>query len=91
MNKNKNSGNELAVKEHLLSGQPITGLEAMIFFGVRTLTAAITRLRKDGWIVKTRRLPFAAVIKRINDYAVLKPPNNLPIREIQLTEYWLSK
>lgn len=91
MNKTKSYGNELGVKEHLLSGKPITGLEALLFFGVRTLTAAICRIRKEGWIVKSRRLPFAAAIKRVNEYAVLKPPKNLPIREIQLTEYWVSK
>ena len=84
-------GSELGVKEHLLSGKPITGLEALLFFGVRTLIAAICRIRKEGWIVKSRRLPFAVAIKRVNEYAVLKPPKNLPIREIQLTEYWVNK
>jgi len=84
-------GNELGVKEHLLSGKPITGLEALLFFGVRTLTAAICRIHKEGWIVKSRRHPFAAAIKRVNEYAVLKHPKNLPIREIELTEYWVNK
>jgi hypothetical protein len=91
MKKNKNHGNELGVKEHLLSGKSITGLEALLFYGVSYLTTAICRIRKEGWIVKSRRLPFAAAVKRINEHAVLKPPENLPIREIQLTEYWVSK
>jgi hypothetical protein len=36
-------------------------------------------------------VPFAAAVKRVNELAVVQPPANLPIREIQLTEYWMEK
>ena len=90
MKKNR-YGKTLAVKEHLLAGKPVTRLEAMMLYGVSSLTSVINKTRKEGWIIKSRLIPFAVAVKRINEYAVLKPPNNLPVREIQLTEYWLSR
>ena len=51
MKKNKSYGNESGVKEHLLSDKPITGLEALLFFGVRTLTAAICRTRLEPFFI----------------------------------------
>ena len=84
-------GNTLATMEHLLSGKRITRLEAMLLFGVSNLSSQINKIRKKGWIINSRSIPFAAAVKRVNEYAVVQPPKNLPIREIQLTEYWLSK
>jgi hypothetical protein len=85
------SENSLAVKEHLLEGNSITRLEALVLYGVSNLTGVISALRKQGWIIKSRRAPFAAAVKRVNEFAVLTPPANLPIREILLTEYWISR
>ncbi len=84
-------GKYLGMKEHLLSGKPITSLEALMFYGIANLTGPICRIRQEGWIIKSKRIAFVKAMKRINEYAVLKPPKNLLIREIQLTEYWLSK
>ncbi len=81
----------LAVKEHLIAGQPITHLECIVLFGVPGLTKVISDMRKEGWIVKSRRVPFATALRRINEHAVLEPPRNLPVKEVQLTEYWISK
>jgi hypothetical protein len=89
--KNSKYGHALAVKEHLLGGKPITRLEALIFYGLSNLTDVISELRKSGWIIEKRSVPFAVAVKRVNEFAVLEPPKNLPIREIQLTEYWVSK
>jgi hypothetical protein len=85
------SGLNIAAKEHLLSGQPLTRLEALVLFGVSNLPELVYEMRKQGWEVKSRFIPYAAAMVRINKHAVLKPPPNLPIREIQLTEYWVSK
>ncbi len=81
----------MAVKEHLHSGKPITRLEAMILFGVADLTKVISDLRKEGWTVHSRPVAYIAAVKRVNEHAVLQPPSNLPVREIQLTEYWMGK
>ena len=80
-----------ALKEHLHGGKPITRLEALILYGVSNLTDVISEMRKEGWTIESRSIPFAAAVKRVNEFAVLKPPENLPIREIQLTEYWMNK
>lgn len=84
-------GMESAVREHLLQGQPITRLEALIFFGISNLTGTISALRKQGFIIKSKSIPFATAVVRVNQHAVLKPPAALPVREILLTEYWISK
>ena len=83
-------GIEAAVKEHLLTGNPLTRLEALIFFGVSNLTGTISELRRQGFLIKSRTIPYAAAVVRVNKVAVLKPPADLPIREIRLTEYWIS-
>jgi hypothetical protein len=84
-------GIALAAKEHLASGKPITRLEAIVLYGVSCLTTVISEMRRQGWVIKSRLIPYAAAAARINQHAVLQPPANLPIRDIQLTEYWVSK
>lgn len=85
------NGMALAAREHLAGGQPITRLEAMVLYGVANLPDVVKEMRKQGWIVRSRLVPYAAAVVRVNQHAVLEPPKNLPIREIQLTEYQVSK
>ena len=85
------SGLNTAAKEHLLSGQPITRLEALVLFGVSNLPELVYELRKQGWTINSKPIPYAAAMVRINQYATLQPPKNLPIREIKLTEYRVSR
>lgn len=89
--KQTRTGLALAVREHLAEGNPITSLEALTLFGVAWLTPIISDLRREGWIIKSRTVPYVAALARVNQVAKLEPPANLPIREIRLTEYWLSK
>lgn len=84
-------GLALAVREHLMGGRPITRLEALILYGISNLTDVISEMRKEGWTIESRPIPFAAAVRRVNEHAELRPPDNLPIREIQLTDYWLVK
>jgi hypothetical protein len=81
----------LAVREHLAEGKPITHLEALTMFGVPGLTKVISDLRREGWVIKSQTVPYMAALARVNQVATLAPPTNLPIREIRLTEYWMSK
>ena len=81
----------LALREHILSGLPITILEGTILYGVVDPSASITYLRKEGYVIKTRRIPYLKALRRINEVALLKPPGNLPLKEIALTEYQLSR
>jgi hypothetical protein len=87
----KKNSYSFAVREHLIGGQPITTIEAFIFFGVHTLTAHISDLRKQGWTIKSRKISYPKVLKRVNQHAVLVPPPNLPVIDIVLTEYWVQK
>lgn len=82
---------EMACKEHLLAGNRITGLEATILFGVGLLSRLIARMRRDGFVIQSRKIAYAAVVERLAPHATLVPPPNLPIREIHLTEYWVSR
>jgi hypothetical protein len=81
----------LAVREHLAAGNPITHLEALTMFGVPGLTKVISDLRREGWVIKSQTVPYIAAVARLNEVAKFVPPVNLPIREIRLTEYWMSK
>ena len=90
-NTNISKGMVLAVKEHIASGKPITALEAMCLYGVAHLYREITRLRDQGWILEKRKIPMIRAIRRMNEYVEYVPPSNLPVKEIELTEYWLVK
>jgi hypothetical protein len=85
------NGIALAAREHLASGKPITRLEAMVLYGVANLPDVIKEMRRQGWVIKSRTISYAAAITRMKEHAILQPPTNLPIREIQLTDYWVSK
>lgn len=84
-------GLSVALKEHIISGQPITRLEAIVLYGVPDLPKMISDLRRSGWVIESKRIAYVAAVKRVNKYAELLPPSNLPIRDIQLTEYWVNK
>lgn len=80
-----------ALKEHLFQGNSITYLEAQLLFGVRNLTSELTRLKQQGHIIQSRKVPMARVIRRLNKDATCKPPSNLPILKIVFTEWWISE
>lgn len=84
-------GLAIAVREHLSAGQPISRLEALVLYGVSNLTDVISELRKQGWVIESRLVPFAVPLVRLNKLVKVEAPANLPIREIQLTEYWLGR
>lgn len=85
------NGYVAAAREHLLSGKPLTRMEALVFFGLSDLTKLVSEMREAKFIIKSRKVSYATVMVRINEHAVFSPPTNLPIREIMFTEYWMSK
>lgn len=87
--KSKKYGETTATREHLASGRPITQLEATILYGVSNLYDVVSKMRLQGWVIDTQRITYAAALKRVNEYTLLTPPKNLPIREILFTEYWV--
>jgi len=89
--KSSKTGMVDALTEHLLLGNPVTILDSVVLFGVPNLTAPIANLRKKGFVIHTRRVPYVKAISRVNGYANVAPPKNLPVKEILLTEYWVNK
>lgn len=81
----------LAVREHLADGLPLTRLEAITLFGVSNLTTIISSLRREGWQIESQLIPYARAVVRLNKQITFSPPENLPTREILLTEYRLQK
>jgi hypothetical protein len=85
------NGLALAAREHLASGRPLTRLEAIALYGVANLPDVIKEMRRQGWVIKSRNVSYAAALARLNQVMHFEAPKNLPIREIQFTEYWVSK
>lgn len=81
----------LGVREFLATGKPLTELEALVLFGAPRLTDLVSKLRKEGEVVNSAKVPYSAILRRVNHHAVLTPPSNLPIRELYFTEWWISK
>lgn len=81
----------MAAREHLAGGKPLTRLEALALYGVANLPDVIKEMRRQGWVIKSRNISYAAAMARLNQSVKFEPPKNLPIREIQFTEYWVSK
>lgn len=84
------SGSE-ALREHMLEGNLISLLEAILIFGVQSPTAEIGRIKKDGFPIKSRRVPMTKVLVRANKFAHCTPPMDLPHKEILMTEYWIER
>jgi len=91
--KNVGNGMVTALREHLFDGHVLTQLESAALFGVAgtSFTAEIYRLRREGWVIHSQRVPYAKAMTRMRQFLKFEPPVNLPIREIQFTEYWISK
>lgn len=81
----------MALREHMLEGNSVSLIESLVVFGVQSLNAELARLKKNGFIIKSQRVPMAKIIRRTNEFAVCNPPRNLPQREILMTEYWIGK
>jgi hypothetical protein len=81
----------MALREHMLAGHRVSLLEAMLLFGVQNPNAELARMKKDGFLIKSQRAPMAKIIRRASEYTICKVPENLPYREIQMTEYWIAR
>lgn len=80
-----------AMRDFLIQGNHLTRLEALVFFGVSNLQMQIHSMRKEGWRIQTKRIPYSRALRRINEECTLVVPKSLPIREITLTEYWIER
>ena len=50
----------------------------------------LTELKREGYMIGSQRVPMAKIIARMNKYAGVIPPAELPTREILMMEYWIK-
>ena len=81
----------LSLEEYLLDGNPITHMEAVVLFGVSCLRKCMSKLRVSGYRVRKQQISYIKVLTRINKVAVIEPPKNLPIKELEFTEWWIEQ
>ena len=81
----------MALREHMLGGHRVSLLEAILLFGVQNPNAEFTRMKRDGFLIKSERASMAKIIRRTNEYTICKVPKDLPYKEIYMTEYWVSR
>ena len=81
----------LACKEHLINGNALTDMEATVLFGVTWLRQIVSDLRREGWVIQRKRTTYLKAVTRLRTYITIGPPENLPIREISMTEYWIEQ
>ena len=87
---NLNFSGAPALLAHMLEGHHVSLLEAMVMFGVQSPNAEFGRMKKAGHLIQRKRVPMAKVLRRMNQHCTVAPPAELPIREITMTEYWIS-
>ena len=80
-----------ALKDHMLKGNKVSRIESLVIFGVQNFTAVLSILKKDKFIIKKQPVTMAKIIRRMNEYCECKPPKNLPMKDIEMIEYWISK
>ena len=92
MKKNKITkyGNVMALKEHIISGNKISRIEALVLFGVQDLNRELLRMKKKGFIIKNSKVTMTKIIVRLNKFSICKPPKDLPTNEVIMNEYWIN-
>lgn len=80
-----------ALLQHLLEGNTITQLEGIVVFGIPQITREMARFRRNGWVVKRKKVTYAKALANVNRYAQVEVPKNLDTKNITLTEYWISQ
>ena len=81
----------MALREHMLAGNRISLLEAILLFGVQGPNAELARMKKAGFLIKSQKVTMAQILRRVNEQTICKVPKELPHREILMTEYWISR
>jgi hypothetical protein len=80
-----------AWRDHLLSGEASSLLEGMAMFGVCNPAAELTKLRKEGFIVKSERVLMTRIMVRMNKHMQFVPPAQLPHKECYMQQYWIER
>ena len=76
MHKTEKFNGHLALLIEMENGRRISRLESQILFGVQNLTADISQLKRQGYMIKSKKVPMARILKRMNDYCTVIPLSN---------------
>ena len=87
----KNYSGVMAMKEFILQGNSISNLEALLLFGVQNLQNEMRLMKRDGYYIKSQKVPMAKILRRLNTFTVCKAPSNLPTIDVLSIEYWGNK
>ena len=90
MNKIVHKGS-VALEEYVISGNRISILEGVLYFGVSNPYEAISRLKKKGFMIKKSPVMMAKILTRINKTLKCEHYKNLPVSSITMHEWWLSE
>ena len=84
-------GNSEALLEYMLNGKNVSILEAILYFGVQSRNRAFTSFKRKGFLIKKKTASMAKVMVRINKNLKCNTPKNLPTKEINMSEYYISR
>ncbi len=84
-------GNTQALKDYMLEGKRVSRIESLILFGVQNFTAVLTTFKRNGFIIKKEKVTMAKIMLRLNKSIKCNSPKNLPIKEIIMNEWWISR
>ena len=62
----KNYSGVMAMKEFILQGNSISNLEALLLFGVQNLQNEMRLMKRDGYYIKSQKVPMAKILRRLN-------------------------
>ena len=79
-----------AMRDHMLDGNSISILEAMLLFGVQSPNRFLTELKREGHLIGSQRVTMVKILTRLRKYMDVNPPAELPVREILMMEYWIK-
>ena len=84
-------GNVSALTEYMIEGNRVSRIESLLMFWVQNLPEAIKAVKKKGFVVKKTQITMAKILRRLNKDLSCEAPKNLPIRDIIMSEWWISK
>ena len=89
MTKNSNT-HTIALREAILAGQPVTRLDSIAISGVSDLMGLISDMRREGFLIKSRRIGFREAVQQAQKYILYEPPKALHVDELTITQYWFE-
>ena len=71
-----------AMREHMREGNLISLLEAILIFGVQGPNAELGRMKRDGFSIKSRRVPMTKILvrARLTGPTGALPPSDVPFQ-----------